>query len=605
MKLYFPTTSLNFNDIFATESISPKYFYQNRQFGTRRHFATELALSGYGITLFEKIPYFKLVDSHESEYEEYPIIFELNIDPEQYKLTQIDNGIYVTFRTLYIDYSNIKVLFFSETDYKTVLTKSKLVSETKTVSKYQHNFKIIKNPIFSTMPNFSSHLFDTKAKEDIYNELEIDRIFNNIKGFYYAYISPKISLDYNKRSSNLNLTSEAFTKFEELYNLYTQISTTNNGIVLDLINMSLKYVKKDTELSKKTCNDFFDGIDIFQLDNRNHVEFNKTKIKLTDELVIFLIILNAIMDKPKTKLSDVTKEDIENLLNIIENKILETFDIKSTYINDYNLIYQRIIERNYSIDISLLNSSVLQNFFAFILKYNNIDELFKFLELKNIRNKNLAFSFLGAFVGFSGLSRIITINTFSEKNKDLLIYIDNKLNNFRQHIRMNICTKSKDNLLQLNFVNNTHQLQSQHLDENRKVSPDINKNELKKQIYLNIQQIKNSKKLNVFMKKSIINLTTDIQVNFEKNDDNVDVIFWDSKYDIIINILLKNKNNLQKNEVVTFKNELHKLGLEKYSIKCNYPVFIYNKTVGDENQLLNIDEEIRLLEYLISLNKLS
>lgn len=75
MKLYFPTSSLNFNDIFATESISTKNFYTKRSFGTKRHFKTEMSFGDNCITLFSKVPYFRLCEEPSSNIEEYPIIF--------------------------------------------------------------------------------------------------------------------------------------------------------------------------------------------------------------------------------------------------------------------------------------------------------------------------------------------------------------------------------------------------------------------------------------------------------------------------------------------------------------------------------------------------
>lgn len=41
MKYYIPTSSLNFNNILSTESISPKAFYEKRGFGYARWFAIE------------------------------------------------------------------------------------------------------------------------------------------------------------------------------------------------------------------------------------------------------------------------------------------------------------------------------------------------------------------------------------------------------------------------------------------------------------------------------------------------------------------------------------------------------------------------------------
>lgn len=41
MKLYIPTCTLNFNNILATESISPAGFYNRRGFGNKRYYKVQ------------------------------------------------------------------------------------------------------------------------------------------------------------------------------------------------------------------------------------------------------------------------------------------------------------------------------------------------------------------------------------------------------------------------------------------------------------------------------------------------------------------------------------------------------------------------------------
>ena len=62
-KLYIPTSSLNFNNILSSESISPCAFYPRRGFGFKRFEKVELNNLDNVILLYDKYPYFDIVDS--------------------------------------------------------------------------------------------------------------------------------------------------------------------------------------------------------------------------------------------------------------------------------------------------------------------------------------------------------------------------------------------------------------------------------------------------------------------------------------------------------------------------------------------------------------
>ena len=77
MKLYIPTTSLNFNNILSTESISPKGFYASRGFGYSRWFSIpENNLDG-AILLYESPA--ELVRP-KSDLEDHPLLIEIETD---------------------------------------------------------------------------------------------------------------------------------------------------------------------------------------------------------------------------------------------------------------------------------------------------------------------------------------------------------------------------------------------------------------------------------------------------------------------------------------------------------------------------------------------
>ena len=94
MILYIPTSSLNFNDIFATESISPKTFYSNRSFGTRRHFLTEYNFDSNVTLLYKRMPKFQF--ETETMLDEFPIILEVDVDFGKYSLKKLNEDIYLS-----------------------------------------------------------------------------------------------------------------------------------------------------------------------------------------------------------------------------------------------------------------------------------------------------------------------------------------------------------------------------------------------------------------------------------------------------------------------------------------------------------------------------
>lgn len=400
MKLYFPTSSLNFNDIFATESISPKNFYKKRSFGTRRHFKTEMSFSDNYITLFSEVPHFKLCEGSSSGVEEYSIIFELDLDNVQYELTEISNGVYITSKTIYLNKYNTKVLFLSHDNMDTILVKEKTVSETKMVQKYIDRFEVKKSLEKQTPIIPMEKLYPIIPQDIALIEMENDRFFNNFKGLYYAYISKRYEeehvKDLPKYSFNCNEVGTGITeiKFDEAVNL----------------------------------------LNIFQLNYKNEVQFDNTVWNQNDELKVYQIVVNCILCNPKSKVGDISKEEILELVHKNGQKITEEFGTNSSYREDCRLIYKKIKERIFEIDTSHIKSNVLQNFLVFILKYNNIYEMDTYLQSKNIKNSFITYSFLGAFLGFSGLSRTITHELLTSNNEELFKVIDSSLNKFRNDI---------------------------------------------------------------------------------------------------------------------------------------------------------------------------
>ena len=100
MKLYIATTSLNFDTIMSTESISPARFYPLRRFGIPYMYDKVSLCLPNSILLLDNIPYYNI---NRDEYDHRPLIIEIDTAfyPDGY-FKEIKKGIYQTSKTIYL-----------------------------------------------------------------------------------------------------------------------------------------------------------------------------------------------------------------------------------------------------------------------------------------------------------------------------------------------------------------------------------------------------------------------------------------------------------------------------------------------------------------------
>lgn len=89
---------------------------------------------------------------------------------------------------------------------------------------------------------------------------------------------------------------------------------------------------------------------------------------------------------------------------------------------------------DYEIDIKQIKSVVLQNLYAFLLKYNNLDELKSYISIKLLDKEYILYAIIGSFIGYSGLDREMTGKFFDSNNISLLQEIDDYLNELNANI---------------------------------------------------------------------------------------------------------------------------------------------------------------------------
>jgi hypothetical protein len=215
---YYPLCSKDFafENIFASESVSPPKFYSKR---------------GFGINYFYKIPKFHHEDAlilytAPPKYETGSnidavkfvlAIAESAIDTNEFII--ISEGIIAYQKTIYLTKENFSILFFSEKDQKIISLKSETSLPTKGLKKFESNFKIISE---SECKEFDLNNLESLKLDNEHLEQEIlfDRKFNYFKGFIYGVATGLISTKSPEEIRMKRSFKEITNCFAELKNRY-------------------------------------------------------------------------------------------------------------------------------------------------------------------------------------------------------------------------------------------------------------------------------------------------------------------------------------------------------------------------------------------------
>lgn len=230
MKYYIPTSSLNFNNILSTESISPKSFYERRGFGYSRWFTVEENSIEHLTILYDKPHMF---ERPQSDIEDHPMLIEIDVDDEFSKLA---DGVFYTERTIYLNPWQTKFVFFTEKDKTTALSLSDSSLETKLVRLYQR--KIYVHQFEGSYPILQKDSIAPSG--DIDSLVEEDYVINKMKGLLYGYYI----------GANLSSTKENVQKLDalrEIQNIFSSILSS--------------YDKTPSSAQRSRLNELFDYLD--------------------------------------------------------------------------------------------------------------------------------------------------------------------------------------------------------------------------------------------------------------------------------------------------------------------------------------------------------
>ena len=202
-KLYIPTSTLNFNNILSSESISPKAFYTIRGFGYSRWQEVAENNQENAILLYEEP--FEFVRP-ASDVEDHPMLVEIITDKDY---PSIATGVCYSDESIYLSPWRTRFIFFTKQDRRVTLSMSDSSLETKMVGLYHLHLYV---------ETYQKKEFNVNVSNIPLNKAAVDfdvRV-NKMKGLLYGYYIGALL------SSTPKLTDKANT-LQEIQNIFSSV----------------------------------------------------------------------------------------------------------------------------------------------------------------------------------------------------------------------------------------------------------------------------------------------------------------------------------------------------------------------------------------------
>lgn len=455
MKYYIPTSSLNFNNILSTESLSPKAFYDKRGFGYSRWFTVEENGIEH-ITLLYGTPH--MFERPMSDIEDHPMLLEIDTDET---FPQLAEDIFYTDRTIYLNPWQTKFIFFNEKDRMTAMSLSDSSQETKLVRLYQrkiyvHQFEgtypVVQVPSSLSVGDMNKYVEDdyiiNKMKGLLYGYYiganfsstkehvqkldtlrEIQNIFSSVLSSYdrvpsnvqrnrlnqlFDYLDSlqPIYIDLEKEIGNKQLVDRIFSIFRQHGYIFTSFDRTKLicGLQSDgENNQSVAWVNREISYAKTLIESYIVNLDPDEgeiiISSKDKVVAQKT---ITDSLLSNLFItwtndvlcsksFNGKINSIKEGLSDEITKSAKNIIGVEwDNSPVRTY---------LNQLRRHVRGEEFN---QVWDNGLLSSISAVLIKGDEWEQLLKFMQSKGMYDYRIAFAFYGVLNGFANLTRDFT-----------------------------------------------------------------------------------------------------------------------------------------------------------------------------------------------------
>lgn len=463
-KLYIPTTTLNFDNILSSESISPKSFYSNRGFGFGRWFEVAENDNSNVILLYDKLMGFS---RPASDAEDHPLLIEVTLNERLKSLiNKVDEGVYSCTETIYIDLWNTRFIFQSEREKQITLSLSDSSLETKVTRLYSKRMFVENLQGQYSLPQV------IEVKEVINTSaIEYDIVINKFKGLLYGYY---IGAILSASKSNI----EQLTLLKELRNVIAAVASNIDGkptsyqidmimtitsklnnfdyhqqALKQIISNKAEYLKTiEYLISKNLLRSRFDGNAILQslntinykkeVNSNDMIEFvnhqietiksriNKDCTPLNPDLGEIIVSDKKLHTINKQSFQSIVEKDLykvwvneifissqyNNKINYYKDALTDTLTIRAKELlqdqwesSDIKVVMNKLRRhiRGESFNIEW-NNGLISSLAAVVTNGENWSKLLSFMQQKGMYDYRIAFSIYGMLNGFANLTRDFT-----------------------------------------------------------------------------------------------------------------------------------------------------------------------------------------------------
>ena len=490
MKLYIPTTTLNFNNILSSETISPKAFYERRGYGYKRwETVPENGLEN-GILLYKKP--FSFCRPNNG-LDDYPMLIELEMDESEIaEIEPCGDWGYKSSHSLMLTPVTTRFIFFSEGHKRIAMSKSETSAETKLTRLYCGRLSVESYPE-------SSLEYDVADFETPDNEaLETDKCQNKIKGFAYGYTIGRM----------LSRTEPGVKKLNARYDvrdIVASIMSGGEGVVTkeqdetlarDLLLFDNYYVSLLGKIGKETADVAYSLLEKqssgYNSKRKEYLSYLRKCLSEKEKWDSLQQWITKFINEAEAERADdynIFDDDGQAEIAVMHGKLTK-IDAESKYIDEYKMLVNDVFTSDgyngkvstFRMDLAndvtkcvkkkyedkweaseiriylnamshyvareqltqLRTDGVLSSITAVIMKGEDWEGLFRFMVSKGMCNYRYAFGLYGALNGFANLTRDFTDILFAFENKQYVWNIYKEVYRQLTGIELKMETKSMD-----------------------------------------------------------------------------------------------------------------------------------------------------------------
>lgn len=411
--LYIPTTTINFNNILSTGSISPADVYAARRFGYNKFETVPPNPFQNVLLLYGRYPVFSIMDA---DRDSFPLVIRIRAD-RLFDVNQAIQDINVYDKTIYLEPASTEFLFTTSEAEKITLIKAEPSLTTKLGGLYQSCMQVVNFEQIDSF-NWSREMLDNisdGSREAVLRNCEADIRINRLKGFVCGYmLGAYKSLDEkvarfksvmkeqrNEISAMLNDPSRG--NQEKIRRALESCSTLDELWSAEGIGRR----RFEPEEGDRIVND---RGQISALEYR-HESDAQSSLLLTKLFNTYCLTSDFVGQLDESRFN-VAMDGAKTIKNLMGNE-WETSSTQA-YINE-------LLNNIKSGSPFVFNSSnclALKSFAAFVIKGDDLEKLETFLVDQGVGDFRMAFALWGAMFGFSKIPKTVyNLPEFSYRKK--------------------------------------------------------------------------------------------------------------------------------------------------------------------------------------------